>query len=126
MSKALVASINQIATEKDLDREVIYQAIEAALVSAYKRNYGAVANTSAKVDRLTGEMSVLTECEVVDDVLTEQTEIELARSKIQPTAQLGDVILVEKKLNEFGRIAAADSKAGHSAAHPRSRTRYSI
>ncbi len=111
MSKALVASINQIATEKDLDREVIYQAIEAALVSAYKRNYGAVANTSAKVDRLTGEMSVLTECEVVDDVLTEQTEIELARAqKIQPTAQLGDVILVEKKLNEFGRIAAQTAK----------------
>ena len=49
MSKALVASINQIATEKDLDREVIYQAIEAALVSAYKRNYGAVANTSANL-----------------------------------------------------------------------------
>ncbi|MFN8443222.1 MAG: transcription termination factor NusA [Caldilineaceae bacterium] len=111
MSKALVASINQIATEKDLDREVIYQAIEAALVSAYKRNYGAVANIAAKVDRLSGDMSVLSECEVVDDVLTERTEITLDQArKIKSDAQLGDVILVEKRMNEFGRIAAQTAK----------------
>lgn len=111
MSKALVASINQIATEKDLDREVIYQAIEAALVSAYKRNYGAIANIAAKVDRLTGDMSVLSECEVVDDVLTERTEITLDQArKFKSDAQLGDVILVEKRMNEFGRIAAQTAK----------------
>ena len=39
MSKALIAGINQVATDKGLDREVIFEAIEAALVSAYKRNY---------------------------------------------------------------------------------------
>lgn len=111
MSKALVASINQIATEKDLDREVIYQAIEAALVSAYKRNYGAVANISAKVDRLTGDMSVLTECEVVDEVMSERTEITLERArKTKADAQLGDVIVVETRMTDFGRIAAQTAK----------------
>jgi N utilization substance protein A len=75
MSKALIAGINQVAIDKGLDREVIFEAIEAALVSAYKRNFGPVANVTAEVDRYTGEMRVLTEREVVDDVISERTEI---------------------------------------------------
>ena len=43
MSKELIAGINQVAVDKDLDNEVIFDAIEAALISAYKRNYGSVA-----------------------------------------------------------------------------------
>lgn len=58
MSKALIAGINQVATDKGLDREVIFEAIEAALISAYKRNYGSVANVSAEVDRMSGDMRV--------------------------------------------------------------------
>jgi N utilization substance protein A len=111
MSKVLVASINQIATEKDLDREVIYEAIEAALVSAYKRNYGAVANVTAKVDRLTGEMRVFAEREVVEDVFNQQTEIAFKDAiKQAPTAQIGDVIMVETRTDDFGRIAAQTAK----------------
>ncbi len=75
MSKALIAGINQVATDKGLDREIIFEAIEAALVSAYKRNYGSVANVGAEVDRVSGEMRVLTEHEVVDDVMNPRTEI---------------------------------------------------
>ena len=75
MSKALIAGINQVATDKGLDREIIFEAIEAALVSAYKRNYGSVANVGAEVDRVTGEMRVFTEREVVDDVMNLRTEI---------------------------------------------------
>ena len=56
MSKALIAGINQVATDKGLDREVIFEAIEAALISAYKRNYGSVANVTSEVDRVTGDM----------------------------------------------------------------------
>jgi N utilization substance protein A len=54
MSKALIAGINQVATDKGLDREVIFQAIEAALISAYKRNYGSIANVTSEVDRTSG------------------------------------------------------------------------
>ena len=64
MSKALIAGINQVATDKGLDREVIFQAIEAALISAYKRNYGSIANVSSEVDRATGEMRVYAEREL--------------------------------------------------------------
>ncbi len=111
MSKALIAGINQVATDKGLDREVIFQAIEAALVSAYKRNYGPIANVTAEVDRISGEMRVLTEREVVDEVFNEHTEItEGDAKKLAPTSKLGDVIRVPNTPNDFGRIAAQTAK----------------
>ena len=88
MSKALIAGINQVATEKGLDREIIFEAIEASLVSAYKRNYGSMANVGAEVDRVTGEMRVLTEREVVDEVINLRTEItEADARRFVPTAR---------------------------------------
>ncbi|MEZ4660068.1 MAG: transcription termination factor NusA [Caldilineaceae bacterium] len=111
MSKALIAGINQVAIDKGLDREVIFDAIEAALISAYKRNYGSMANVSAEVDRVTGDMRVFAEREVVDDVINLRTEITLKDAhKTVPTAELGDVIKVETKPDNFGRIAAQTAK----------------
>jgi len=111
MSKALIAGINQVATDKGLDREVIFQAIEAALISAYKRNYGSIANVSSEVDRATGEMRVYAEREVVEEVLNPRTEITVEEaSKLSPTVKLGDVVKVESKADNFGRIAAQTAK----------------
>lgn len=111
MSKALIAGINQVAIDKGLDREVIFDAIEAALVSAYKRNFGPVANVTAEVDRYTGEMRVLTEREVVDDVISERTEItEKDARRYVPTARVGDVVRVPDTPEQFGRIAAQTAK----------------
>ncbi|MEZ4618265.1 MAG: NusA N-terminal domain-containing protein [Caldilineaceae bacterium] len=118
MSKALIAGINQVATDKGLDREVIFTAIEAALVSAYKRNYGSVANVTSEVDRVTGDMRIFAEREVVEDLFNERTEIvEAEAKKLQPTAKLGDVIRAETKPADFGRIMAANRQAGDSPAH---------
>ena len=111
MSKALVAGVIQVATDKGLDREVIFQAIEVALISAYKRNYGSIANVTSEVDRVSGEMRVFAEREVVEEVLNPRTEITLEEArKIQPTVKLGDVIKVESKPDNFGRIAAQTAK----------------
>lgn len=111
MSKALIAGINQVATDKGLDREIIFEAIEAALVSAYKRNYGSVANVSAEVDRNTGDMRVFAEREVVDDVMNARTEISEADAKrVDPSAELGEVVKVETSPDDFGRIAAQTAK----------------
>jgi N utilization substance protein A len=111
MSKALIAGINQVATDKGLDREVIFEAIEAALVSAYKRNYGSVANVSAEVDRNTGDMRVFAEREVVEDVMNVRTEIALDDARaVVPDTELGDVIKVETNPDDFGRIAAQTAK----------------
>ncbi|MEZ4870476.1 MAG: transcription termination factor NusA [Caldilineaceae bacterium] len=111
MSKALIAGINQVATDKGLDREVIFAAIEAALVSAYKRNYGSVANVSSEVDRVSGEMRIFAEREVVDEVFNERTEItEGDARKIYPNVKMGDVVRVETKPDDFGRVAAQTAK----------------
>ncbi|MEM7131420.1 MAG: transcription termination factor NusA [Chloroflexota bacterium] len=111
MSKALIAGINQVATDKGLDREVIFDAIEASLISAYKRNYGSIANISAEVDRASGEMRIFTEKEVVEEIFNDRTEITLGdANRIAPTAQLGDVIKAEHSPENFGRIAAQTAK----------------
>lgn len=111
MSKALIAGINQVAVDKGLDREVIFEAIEAALISAYKRNYGSVANVSAEVDRSSGEMRVFAEREVVENVINIRTEItEQNAKRWVPNVELGDVIKVETKPDDFGRIAAQTAK----------------
>ncbi len=111
MSKALIAGINQVASDKGLDREIIFEAIEAALVSAYKRNYGSVANVSAAVDRESGEMRVFAEREVVDDVENPRTEISQEDAQLLvPGIELGDVVKVDSKPDDFGRIAAQTAK----------------
>ncbi len=111
MSKALIAGINQVAIDKDLDNEVIFDAIEAALISAYKRNYGSVANVSAEVDRASGEMKVFAEKEVVEDIINPNTEILLDDAKmVEPSSALGDVVLVQNTPDNFGRIAAQTAK----------------
>ena len=111
MSKELIAGINQVAVDKDLDNEVIFDAIEAALISAYKRNYGSVANVTAAVDRATGEMKVFAEKEVVEDILNPNTEILLEEAKtVEPATELGDVVLVQNTPDNFGRIAAQTAK----------------
>lgn len=111
MSKALIAGINQVATDKGLDREVIFQAIEAALISAYKRNYGSIANVSSEVDRITGEMRVFAEREVVEEVINERTEItQNEAQQADPEVKLGDVVRVQTQPADFGRIAAQTAK----------------
>lgn len=111
MSKALIAGINQVAVDKDLDNEVIFDAIEAALISAYKRNYGSVANVTAEVDRASGEMKVFAEKEVVEDIINANTEILLEDAKmVEPSSELGDVVLVQNTPDNFGRIAAQTAK----------------
>ena len=111
MSKALIAGINQVASDKGLDKEVIFEAIEAALISAYKRNYGAMSNVTAEVDRTSGDMRVFAEQEVVDEVVTPRTEIALEKAiKVYPNTQVGELVKVETSPDDFGRIAAQTAK----------------
>lgn len=111
MSKALIAGINQVATDKGLDHEVIFSAIEAALISAYKRNYGSVADVTAEVDRMNGDMKVFAGKEVVEDVVSPNTEVLLADAqKVRPDAKPGDVVPILSAPADFGRIAAQTAK----------------
>ena len=68
MRNELIIAINQICSEKSLQRDVVIDAIEAALVQAYKRNFGATGNIMVKIDQDTGSIRVFSARQVVEKV----------------------------------------------------------
>ncbi len=111
MNSELIRAINQISAEKELSKQVILEAIEAALISAYRRNFGSAANVSARIDPDTGEMRVYTEKEVVEKVQDPKTQVDLREArKTNPHAEIGTRLAIESTPADFGRIAAQTAK----------------
>jgi N utilization substance protein A len=104
-------AINQVCAERKLAREVVLEAVEAALISAYKRNFGAVTNIVVQIDPNTGAVRVFAEKEVVDRVEDSKAQVSLAEAiALDPKAELGQTVLVENTPKDFGRIAAQTAK----------------
>jgi N utilization substance protein A len=112
MKSDLVMAVNQICAEKDLPRNVILEAIEEALVHAYRRNFAAnTAVVHVRIDPDTGDIRVFCEKKIVDQVEDDLAEISLADAKKHsPEAVLDDTILLEREPTDFGRIAAQTAK----------------
>jgi N utilization substance protein A len=114
MKSDLYAAISQIAAERGIPRESIQDVIEQALVTAYKRSLGNNApeiHVEVSIDPTSGNARVFAEKQVVDDVLDDRYEIELADAqRIRPDADLGETVMVESTPNDFGRIAAQTAK----------------
>ncbi|HEY64559.1 MAG TPA: transcription termination/antitermination protein NusA [Caldilineae bacterium] len=111
MNSELIRAINQIAAEKELSKQVILDAVEAALISAYRRNFGTAANVTARIDPETGEISIYAQKEVVEEVKDPRTQISLEEArKIDPNAQIGSRVAIESTPKNFGRIAAQTAK----------------
>lgn len=110
MKNDFMVAINQVCHERQLPIEIVLEAVEVALVSAYKRNYGGN-SISANIDQVTGKLSVFVEKEVVEEVLDPKNEISLENARlIEPEAEYGDVVKVESTPDDFGRIAAQTTK----------------
>ncbi len=110
MKNDFMVAINQVCHERQLPVEIVLEAVEVALVSAYKRNYGGN-SISAKIDQDTGELSIFAEKEVVEEVLDPKNEISLEEARqIDPDVDYGDVVQVESTPANFGRIAAQTTK----------------
>ncbi|MCT6806994.1 MAG: transcription termination/antitermination protein NusA, partial [Bombilactobacillus sp.] len=77
MSKELVDALSALEKEKGIDKNVIIEAMEAALVSAYKRNFGQAQNVDVSFNERTGDFHVYTVKEVVPEVADERLEISL-------------------------------------------------
>ncbi|WP_034995625.1 NusA N-terminal domain-containing protein, partial [Liquorilactobacillus vini] len=77
MSKELVEALDALEKEKGIKKQVVVEALEAALVSAYKRNYGQSRNVEVDFDQQAGEINVYAVKEVVDQVFDSQLEISL-------------------------------------------------
>jgi transcription termination/antitermination protein NusA len=104
-------AINQLCHERQLTQEVVLEVVEAALISAYKRNFGAAQSITARIDPSTGEAKVFADKEIVADVADPNNEISLEEAQaLKAEAALGDVVQVEATPDNFGRIAAQTAK----------------
>jgi N utilization substance protein A len=104
-------AINQICSERSLPQEVIFEAIESALVSAYRKNYGGGQNIKAVIDRNTGTPHVFLECVVVEQVEDDRFQLSLREArKIDKQVQVGELVEKEVTPGSFGRIAAQTAK----------------
>lgn len=111
MKSEFEIAITQLSADRNLSPEVILEAIESALVSAYKRNYGASQNVSVKLDTHTGKAQVYVKKQVVETVEDDRNEMTLEEARqIDPKAKLSDFIDVEVRPRNFGRIAAQTAK----------------
>lgn len=106
-------AFNEVLEEKQLSKDVIIGAIESAMVSAYRRAVGAstAQHVEAKIDPDTGKVFVFAEKEVVEDIFEPKTEVLLDEArKVNPEAQLGDMVVVESTPADFGRVAAQTAR----------------
>lgn len=106
-----LTTLRELGKEKGIEEEVLFEAIEAALISAYKRNFGSAQNVRVTLSRETGHYHVYAIKTVVEDPEDEITEISLAQARtIKPDYEVGDVIEIEVTPANFGRIAAQTAK----------------
>ncbi|AWI12187.1 MAG: transcription termination factor NusA [Caldibacillus thermoamylovorans] len=111
MSSELLDALDRLEKEKGISRDVIVEAIEAALVSAYKRNFNQAQNVRTDFNLTTGTMHVYARKEVVDEVFDSRLEIAIEEArKINPNYEIGDIVEIEVTPKEFGRIAAQTAK----------------
>ncbi len=112
MKNDFLLAIGQLAAEKNLPKEVVFEAVEAALASAFRREGENTPNVYVKIDPETGEIRTYEQRSVVDEVVEPNVEISVAEAKrYKRDATAGDVLDFEKKTPEnAGRIAAQTAK----------------
>jgi len=113
MKKEFALAFNELLDDKQLPKEVILEALESAMVSAYRKTVNAslAQEIVSKVDDETGEVSIYAEKEVVEEVLEILTEVTLEKAREEhPDVALGDVVIVESTPEDFGRVAAQTAR----------------
>ena len=112
MNSDLIFALEQLEKERGIKKEIIIDAIEVALISAYKKNFGQNQNNiRVSIDRQTGEVKAFALKKVVLEVNNPQEEILLEEAvKEKPSIQEGDIFEVEVTPRKFGRIAAQTAK----------------
>jgi transcription termination/antitermination protein NusA len=111
MSNELLDALTALEEQKGISRDVLIEAIEAALVTAYKRNFNQAQNVRVDLNLETGSMVVYSRKDVVEDVEDERLEIALEDAKfINAAYEIGDIVEEEVTPRNFGRIAAQTAK----------------
>ena len=111
MNAEFIQAFEELGKEKGIAPEILFDAIEAALISAYKRNFGSAQNVRVSLDRITGEIHVFARKIVVTELTEQHLEVSLAEAKeIDPRYEENDIIEIEVTPKDFGRIAAQTAK----------------
>lgn len=111
MNKEFIFAIDDLEKEKEISKDLLIEAIESALVSAYKKNYGTSQNVRVSIDRETGDIDVLMRKDVVENVIDPFVEVSIEEAReIDPEYEIGDVIEYQVTPKDFGRIAAQTAK----------------
>ncbi len=111
INKELIYVIQQIGNEKGISTEVLFEALESALLSASKKTMGIADNVRMHLDRQTGALQVFARKKVVEEVSDPSLEIGLAEARqLNSDARLDDELELELPHKEFGRIAAQTAK----------------
>ncbi|MGI6548868.1 MAG: transcription termination factor NusA [Syntrophomonadales bacterium] len=111
MSGELIQALVELEKERGIPKEVLIDAIESALKTAYKKNFGSNQNVEVQMNSETGDVKVYARKTVTDEVTDDKTEINLDEALvINSEAQVGDEIEIEVTPSNFGRIAAQTAK----------------
>ena len=112
MKSDFLLAITQLSAEKNLPSEVVIAAVEAALVSAYRKDsFAANQNISVKINPTSGKVQVWAEKVVVERPSDSRCEISLDEARrIKEDAQIDEVVVVEATPHNAGRIAAQTAK----------------
>jgi N utilization substance protein A len=113
MKNEFVLAFNEVIEEKGLPQEVVLDALQAALASAYRRHVNAsnAQHVDAVVDPETGKVTIYAEKEVVDVVEDPRTEVAQKDAvKVDKEAHIGDMVIVESTPKNFGRVAAQTAR----------------
>ena len=110
-SKELIKAMEELEKERGINKEYLIEALESALVTAYKRNYDSAENVKVVIDEKAGDIKVYSLKQVVENVEDDMLEINLEQAKKQnKKAKVGDTIELEIVPRNFGRIAAQTAK----------------
>ncbi|MBO5143476.1 MAG: transcription termination/antitermination protein NusA [Clostridia bacterium] len=111
MNKEMFEALEELSLEKGINKDYILEAIETALVTAYKRNFNSSENVKIVIDEEHYTINVYSLKEVVEEVFDPAIEIDLASARnINPKAVMEDIVEVEITPKDFGRISAQTAK----------------
>lgn len=111
INKEFIEALEDLETERGIKADVVLEALEAALISAYKKNFGSSQNVRVEINRDTGEIHVYFRKTVVEDVEDERVEMSLEEARLlDPEFEVGDMFESEVTPRSFGRIAAQTAK----------------
>ena len=111
MNGELMTALGQLEREKGISKEIILDALEAALIKAYNRHFGSADNVRVYVDRRTGQVQVYASKTVVENVTEPHYELSVEEAvRMNPDYEVDDVVEEEVTPKDFGRIAAQTAK----------------